>query len=94
MSTTADIRVPTPPSILKPRKRPSPENELVLSQPLKKIQLVDSRKGAITHSVIVDRVRNVFPDHDVLSIVSCNGVMSSESGRLFPNMHIHSIVAM
>ena len=72
MSTETALHVPTPPSILKPRKRPSPDNEQTVSQPLKKIQIVDSRKDIINHSAIVDRIRNVFPDHDVLSIVSEN----------------------
>jgi hypothetical protein len=62
-TTTALLQVPTP------RKRPPSDNEqTVLSQPLKKIQVVDPRKDVINHSAIVDRILHCFPDHDVLSI--------------------------
>jgi hypothetical protein len=70
MSSTALRKTPTPPSILNPRKRPSPSNDQV-AQPSKKLQLVDSR-NAVSASAITDRLRNLFPDHNVQSIVSQN----------------------
>lgn len=71
MNRTIDgMPMPTPPSILHQRKRPSPDNgQGEKAPPMKKMQLSSSTpKPTVFASDIVDRLKSLFPEHDVTSI--------------------------